>query len=157
MSSQAILVPRNWQFHVFIVFKMRTTSNSTNLSVVPNFNIIIEMNGFHIPNFNYKLIPLPRYWNFHVFIVFKRLLHQIPLILTIDSHFNTTIEISIISYHYMLTFNLLLWFVVKILAILCFPYLQNDDVIKFDQFCMLIQISIQESKSASYITSSYLT
>ena len=24
-----------------------------------------------------------------------------------------------------------------------FPYLQNDDVIKFDQFCRVIQISIQ--------------
>ena len=61
--------------------------------------------------------------------------HQILLILTIDWNFNTAIEISIISYPHMLTFNLLLWFVTKILAILCFPYLQTDDVIRFDQFC----------------------
>ena len=34
----------------------------------------------------------------------------------------------------MFTFNVLLWFVTKILVILCFPYLQNDDVTKLTNF-----------------------
>ena len=142
--QEAILVPRNWQFHVFIVFKMRTSSNSTNLSVVPNFNIIIGisiMNYLHIPNFRYVLYSVAKVLAFSCFRYLQN--DQILLILTMDLNFNTTIEISTRSCPFMQTFSLLLRFITKILAILCFPYLQNDGVIKFDQFCRLIQISVQ--------------
>ena len=52
--------------------------------------------------------------------------------LTIDSNFNITNEISILRYPSMLNFSLVLEFVAETLAILCFQYLQNDDVISVD-------------------------
>ena len=98
------------------------------------------------PSAKFHLYTLFYYQHIEIFMFslsLKWWRHQILLILTTDLSFNTRIEISIISYPYMLTFNLLLPFLSKILAILWFPYLQNDDVIKFDQFCRLIQISTQ--------------
>ena len=60
--------------------------------------------------------------------------------LTIDSNFNIANEISIMSYPYVLNFKLVLQFVAKIPAILCFQYLQSDDVISFDRFSKLFPI-----------------
>ena len=127
-----------------------TSSNSTSVSVDSNFNTIIEisiMNYLYLTNLSCILYSITKILAIHVFIVFKMMTSSNIIDLTIDSKVNTTVEISIISYPNMLNFSLILQFVTKILAILCFHYLQNDDVIKFDQFCLLIQISMQQSKS----------
>ena len=125
---------------------MMMSLNLTNLSVDLNFNTIIEiniMNYLHISNLSYVLYSITNILVTSCFIVFKMMTSSNAIDLTINSNFNITAEISIISYHYMLNFSLVLQFVTRILAILCFQYLQNDDFIKFDQFCRLIQISMQ--------------
>ena len=117
---------------------MRMSSNSTNLSVVSHFNIIIEIsviNYLYLPNFSFILYFITKILAFHVVIVFRMMTSSNLIDLTVDSNFNAISEINIISYLYIENFSFILNFVTKLLAISyfhCLKMMTSSNSIDFD-------------------------